>query len=193
MLRNFTIALTLMMLMLTVGISQAVAQEMVDNPVYQDWARFKVGTTVSYEQKMKAQGQDMAMKQTFKLTALDKEKADVQLTQSMNMGGMAMEMPGMTLTHPAKVKKEELDKADQPGEMPRIKVEGGREKVDAAGKTFDCTWGEVEMEQDGAKMKGKTWVSTEVPGGMVKMNVKGTVEGEPVEMHSKLVELKIEK
>ncbi len=191
MLRNFTLLVALMVLV--GGLNQALAQEMVDNPVYQDWARFKVGTSVSYEQTMKAQGQDMQMKQTFKLTALDKEKASVQLTQRMNMMGTAMEMPGMTLTHAAKVKKEELDQADQPGEMPRIKVEGGKEKVDAAGQTFDCTWGEVEMEQDGAKMKGKTWVSTQVPGGMVKMNVKGTVDGEPVEMHSKLVELKIEK
>lgn len=189
--RNFTRLFALMVLVS--GLSQTYAQEMVDNPVYQDWARFKVGTTVSYEGTMKAEGQDMQMKQTFMLTALDKEKASVQLTQSMNVMGMAVEMPGMTPTHPAKVKKEELDKAVYPVEMPRFKVEGGKDKVDAAGQTFDCTWGEVEMELGGAKMKGKTWVSPRVPGGMVKMNVKGTVDGEPVEMSSKLIELKIEK
>ena len=48
----------------------------------------------------------------------------------------------------------------------------GTEEVQAAGKSFKCTWTEMETEQGGSKTVTKVWQCEDVPGFTVKSTTK---------------------
>jgi hypothetical protein len=160
--------------------SSAAKEEMVDNPEYKTWAERKAGDSITYEMNTVAAGNTTKMTMTQKLLELTKDKAVVELSNKIEVPG-APTLPPKKHEVLAKVKKSE---AGPLGKMPagskgEIK-ENGSQKVEAAGKTYECKVYEFTGEQQGAKTTGKIWRSEKVPGGMVKMETNADVGGQQI-------------
>ncbi len=161
---------------LMMGVAAQAADEMVDNPTYQHWAKFKPGAFVKLQQTMTQGGQKMQMTVTQTLKELTPERAMVEMAGSMDMGGVQQQMPARTMPIPAKVPKARVP-ATQPLEG-KTQVSQGDEELTVAGKKVKCHWFEGKMSSpEGGAFSGKTWVNPGVPGNMVKMQGKGEGRG----------------
>lgn len=153
------------------------AAELVDNPRYQAWAKYKAGTNVKMDMSTNAGGQNMKSAMTTTLKEVTPEKVVLEMKTSMTMPGMAAPMDNvMTMTEPAKIEAAKI-KPTNPEQMPNCKVIGkGTEDVKIGDKTYKCNWYEVEVESQGMKVTSKMWTCDELPDKMIKNETKtGTV------------------
>lgn len=175
------------------GTIHAEAADMVDNPAYKDWARFKVGTAVSYSVHMRRQsdeGEGLTLLQRFELVELDGSKAVVRTSGSVKILALLMPVPSQYETHSARIPKGVGD--GKPSQAPGQGAIKGEEIISAAGREFECTWGEVDMEHGGKRMHGKGWVNTDVPGGVVRWeSTTEDARGRVIEMKMLLSDLHI--
>jgi hypothetical protein len=148
------------------------AGELVDNPLYKNWAQFKPGsfTKMKFSQEMAGNKTESIVTQTLK--ELDAEKAVVVIEAKMLMNGQENPMPPQTLEVKAKVTKAEADMINNP----EGKKAEGEETLEVAGKKLKCKWLEIEQDNMGMKIKARTWLCDEVPG--MNVQYKGTMEGE---------------
>lgn len=146
--------------------------EMVDNPAYKMWAKYKPDTQVSYTQEMSGGGHNMTMNMTNKLVEVTDDNVTVEMSMSSSM--MPMAMPPRKTVHPAKVEQEKATPTQMPpgfkGEVKPL----GQETVEIDGTKYDCQVFQFSGEGQGQKMEGKTWTCKDIPGGMVKMESTGT-------------------
>ncbi len=149
------------------------AADLVDNPRYQAWAKYKVGTNVKMDMASAAGGQNVKSVMTTTLKELTPEKAVIEMKTSMTMPGMAAPVDNvMAITEPAKIEPSKIKPTD-PEKMPNCKVLGkGTENLVIGGKTYKCNWFEVEAEQQGMKFTSKYWMCDELPDRMVKNDTK---------------------
>lgn len=148
--------------LLAVAGSAAMAQELVDNPNYQSWSKFKPGTTVTWTVESNQAGIARTLNATFKLAALTPEKASLEITMSPGEKTTKLELV-------AKVKKEDVNGPETP--PPGVKGETkllGVEDVTVAGKTYRCKVSQFTGESGGTTFSTKRWWSPEVPGQEVK-------------------------
>ena len=175
-------------------VGSVAGAEMVENPVYQDWAKYKPGTSITHTQATAVAGMDMQMEMTQTLKEITPEKAVVEMSMKSSM------IPGNPQAHamdiPAKV---EASQVQTPGKMPEgMKGEAkslGKEKVKVGEKEYDCEVTAFKGESEGMKSEGKSWTSDQVPGSMVKMEMKaaggeGNEENMETKMTLKSVEIK---
>lgn len=159
----------------------------VDNPAYQNWAKYKPGTSITYSQKMDAGGMKMQTEMTQTLKELTPEKAVVEMAMSSAM------MPGSKQTMDIPAKVEEAN-AVKPGQLPPgVKGETkslGKEKLKVGDKEYECEVTQFTGEQQGMKSEGKSWTTDELPGNLVKMEMKAT--GDQGAMESKMELTKVE-
>lgn len=153
--------------------------EMVENPAYKSWAATGLGTTVVIEGKTAASGMNMTMEITMVLAEKDAEKVVIETGMKMSMQGMPQpqEMPKQKTTINAKVPK---GQENLPPDMKGEAKEAGNEKVEVAGKSYDCKVVEFKGGTGEGEVKGKTWNSAEVPGNIVKMTMDGVSNGQPM-------------
>jgi hypothetical protein len=151
-----------------------VVDEM-DNPQYQQWAKFKVGSSVTMKMVTDSGGFKMEMVTTTTLKALTDKEATIEIKSSMVIGGNKMDQPVQEQKIPAKIEKVEVKKVEgEEQEMP--KVEEGKESLEIDGKTVACKWTKSTSDMAGSKTVAKIWLSDDVPGNMVKM--ESTTTGE---------------
>jgi hypothetical protein len=157
----------------------AAAEEMVENPQYQSWARHKPGTNVVMQMTTVAQGQNMNMEITQTLKDVKPDQLTVEVVNKMDMMGQKHEMPAQTVTVMAKVPKSEADVNKLPAGVKGTAKEAANETVTVAGKTYDCKVTEFSGEAQGTKSKGKVWRHDDVPGMVLKteMNFEGAQTG----------------
>lgn len=141
--------------------------EMVANPAYTSWAKHKVGTKVLMAQTMNAAGMDMKHEVTQTLLEVTPEKAVVELNIKMNIAGQVREQK-RNLDVAAKVEKGK--EYAPPGVKGTVK-EAGNEKIDVAGKSYDCKVIEFAGEGAQGKSTGKMWRNDEIPGTLVKLDM----------------------
>jgi hypothetical protein len=144
--------------------------DMIDNPAYQSWAKFKVGTWVEYQTDSEAMGNKNTIITTQTLKTLTPDTATIVIQSSMTVGGKKMDMPPQTQEITSKIKRPPAPPAA--GDAP--KTEQGTEDVQVDGKTYSCKWTEVTSEQNGMKTTSKTWSSDDVPGSIVKIQSSTT-------------------
>ncbi|HEY1921924.1 MAG TPA: hypothetical protein VGG44_04095 [Tepidisphaeraceae bacterium] len=144
--------------------------DMIPNPAYEAWAKYKVGTWVEYQTDSEAAGSKNAIVTTQTLKALTPDKATVEIKSSMVVAGNKMDMPPQTQDIEAKIKRPAAAAAtsDAP------KTEQGTEDVKVDDKTYSCKWTQVSMEQNGMKTDAKTWTCDDVPGSVVKIESETT-------------------
>ncbi|MEO6435062.1 MAG: hypothetical protein ABIP55_04780, partial [Tepidisphaeraceae bacterium] len=102
-------------------------------------------------------GQKIATESTNKLLEKNADNVVIEISGTMEMLGQKRPIPAQKQTIPAKIEKQNI-------------TETGAEKVEAAGKSFDCKV--YEMANQDPKTQGakaKVWFANEVPGGVVKM------------------------
>jgi hypothetical protein len=142
---------------------------MIDNPAYQNWAKFKTGTLVKYSTEVNAMGNSTSTESTQTLKDLNADKATIEIKTSMVMSGNKMDMPPTTQEIPAKIKKP--DPAATPSaDVP--KTDTSTEDIQAAGRTYSCKKTAVSSEANGMTTKATTWTCDDIPSGVVKMEAE---------------------
>jgi len=170
MLRTKTAFLLGVAVMCLALVNIARADDMIDNPAYQQWAKFNKGTSVTYTTDSTTMNNTSTITTTTTLTDLTPDKATIQVATSMTVGGNKMDMPAQTQDIPAKIKKPADSTGAQPADAP--KTDTSKEDVQAIGKTFSCTKTTVTTDQNGMTSKATTWICPDVPSGVVKMEAE---------------------
>lgn len=120
----------------------------VDNPEYQAWSKFKVGSYVAY--KVTTDG--VEVEQFHELTELTAQKAVVK-TKTRSKG---VDLNTVNRDIPAKI--------GPPKETPKATVTTGEQTIEVAGHKFQCLWTDKQYE-DGTH--AKTYTSNDMPGNLV--------------------------
>jgi hypothetical protein len=171
-----------------VAAASVARAEQVDNPAYQSWAKQKVGTTVTHENTSAVAGQEFKSEMVQKLVELTKDKAVVETTMKLNIPGAPAPMPQKVVL-PAKVDEAEAKPNKMPPGTTGEMKEQGSEKVQIAGKSYNCKVFTMVGEASGAKMSGKTWMSEEVPGRLVKSETTADAQGQKVKSSMALTKI----
>lgn len=170
----------------TRGQGQARA-EIVDNFLYEAWARFQPGASVTLRDTLEIkiaeinQTNTMETLTTYVLKAVKPDRVELDVSQQIAQNNRVRPMPKQVMIVPAKVEKGQ--------EMISMKVDGARavrqtvsnvvekkEKVDVVGVRMDSIMREYTIMGEAASMsKVKAWYLSEVPGGVVK--VESRTEG----------------
>jgi hypothetical protein len=144
------------------------AAEMVDNPQYVSWAKHKPGSKVTMKQDMAMGPMNMSGTASQTLIEVTPDKAVVEYATTMDVGGQKQESKNKQEI-PAKVEKgKEFAPTNGKGTAKEI----GTEKVEVAGKSYDCKVIEITGGDDHGKASGKMWHTLEIPGAAAKMEVK---------------------
>jgi hypothetical protein len=143
--------------------------DMIDNPAYQSWAKYKAGTWVQYQTDSEAAGSKNAIVTTQTLKEIAPDKATIVIQSSMVVAGNKMDMPPQTQEITAKIKRPPAAAAPA-GDAP--KTEQGTEDIKVDDKTYSCKWTQVTSEQNGMKTNSKTWTCDDVPGSTVKVEAE---------------------
>ena len=127
------------------------------------WGAFKPGSYAKYKttSEMEIAGTknktETEMKQTLLEVTADEAIVEMEMSVAGNVNKVKTPMP---LKAPAG------KAADGP------KPKTGSEEIKAGGKSYKCTWTEMETEANGNKTVTKVWSSEDVPGFMVKSESK---------------------
>lgn len=140
----------------TVVAAPAAAQD-VPNPAYEAWSKFKPGATARIVGSTKTMGMETTVEITTKLVEITPQQATVEVSAVINAGGNKMEQPAERAPVAARVKQ-----ADSPAPV-------GEEEVTLDGKKYRCRVYELKRTEDGTTVVARTWMSDEVPGGIVKV------------------------
>ena len=140
--------------------ASAAFSEEVDNPQYQNWAKYNVGTSVTHEAVSTIGGKEVHITTTNTLVEKLEDKCIIESAITMGEG---MPTNKMKQNVNAKIDKSKLN-------------ETGEEDVEAAGKTYKCKIVEMTIARQNPnanarvnEVKAKLWVNGDVPGGIVKM------------------------
>jgi hypothetical protein len=151
--------------------------EMIANPEYANWSKFKVGTYVTLKTESTNAGSTTTVTITSKLVDLNDEKAVLETSTTWSMPGME---PTTTQDKREVAAKFEKPPAASPDDKtPKPEIKEGEETLEIAGRKIKCKTVESKMEMQGMKITSKAWTSDEVPGMMVKSESKteGAAEG----------------
>ena len=142
------------------------AAEMVDNPRYAAWAKYKPGSNVSVTQELGGGngGKGMTNLIIERLLDVTPEKAMVEYAITLQMGS-AKHTSKRNVDIPAKVEKGHEELAP---DVTGTTKEAGSEKVTIGEKTYDCKIIEFTGESKRGKASGKVWKTPEIPGGVAK-------------------------
>jgi len=156
----------------------AAGQETVENPEYAAWAKFKPGTALTVKVVSAAANTTTEVLLTNTLVQVGADKLVIETAVTTKAGGMEFKQPAMkrdvpkTVTLPAGVKKDEMP---APGKKPPGTVEEGTETIKVGGAEYKTKWYRIKSNTNGVEVEGRTWMSDEVPGMVVKSET--TVKG----------------
>jgi hypothetical protein len=152
------------------------AAEQIDDPAYVHWAKFKPGSVAKTTTESNLGGQKMTIQMTTTLIEVVPEKITVEIKTEVEAGGTKL---------PSTTKKTAIAaKRAKPAKEPQS-VKEGTEDVTVGGKTYACHYSE-EMHDT---QRIKSWMSDEIPGGVVKFELS---DGEST-MKTNLVEYSVKK
>ncbi|HZR84237.1 MAG TPA: hypothetical protein VFD92_24275 [Candidatus Binatia bacterium] len=145
--------------------------EMVNNPPFQNWSGFPVGTAITQKETVKLNdGTTVAIDTTSKLVKKDKDSVVVETTMgeagAAAQTGMAGESK-TTTTFPAKVKMSQTDTPASAG----TSVTEGTESIDYQGKTVTAEWTNAVIQNGDETTEEKIWTLKDIPGGIVRRTI----------------------
>jgi hypothetical protein len=139
-----------------IALAVMLAQEQVESMEYRTWADFKPGSSVTHKNYQDGADRDVMVKHTLK--SVDEKEAVIET--EMTLWGK----PVVTERRIAA----KVAAADQPKQTKK-----GEEEIDVAGKKMKCKW--FEFEGKGVGVGGKVtvrfWVSDDVPGKTVRVDI----------------------
>jgi hypothetical protein len=152
-------------------------EEIVENPFYVAWAKYNPGTTVEFDLKTDAAGQQMRTHIVQRLIEVSPEKAVVDVEAHIEVPGIPNppQPQKQTKTFLPRVPKSEMLHGMRPPGAIGDPTDAGAETIHAAGKDFICTVTEYPGKSDADEGKARQWRSAQIPGGMVKLESASAV------------------
>lgn len=161
--------LTTLFAVIVCAFCTAARAEMVANPQYDMWKDAGVGTSVTFVIKAEAMGMAQEITTVSTMVSKDADKIVVENKMKQTMMGQSMDMPPQKTDVPA-----QIDKANPQYMDPAASI--ADEEITVPAGKFNCKVYEKIHEEGGNKTKMKAWLSKDVPGGMVKLEM--TTEGQ---------------
>lgn len=152
----------------------AAAGELVPNPDYVYWSKFKKGTSVSYKTAGKAGIMSVNSVSTQTLVEVGGDKIVLELTTTQE--GVAKPFtttrsaPKMVELPAGMSKKDSAAEKERPAGT----TAEGTEVLKVAGREYKTRWYRYATDAGGDKLEGKLWLSDEVPGKVVRSETKIT-------------------
>jgi hypothetical protein len=165
---------TVVTVILLVCVSTLHAQEMVENPEYISWSKFKKGTSV-------------VMKSTNEFKGMNSEV--ITTTNLIDVGTDKLVLESSSVVKGKVDFKSEPEKREVKRVIPLLKgltmedvaagkppgtSEEGIETLKLGNQEFRTRWYKYSADVDGVKTAAKRWVSSEVPGNIVKSEMTTT-------------------
>jgi len=142
-----------MLAVVAMSCNLAAAAEEIDNPMYANWAKFKVGSMLKTRSQSIAAEQKMSIDSTATLLEVTPTKLVVEMKTETTSGETKLPTRTRKQDVPAKIAKP----ADST-------IKRSTEDVTVAGTTYTCQVAEETRES----VQIKTWTSDRIPGGVVK-------------------------
>jgi hypothetical protein len=163
------------------------------NPEYQQWTHFKPGTYVTLERKIVEHHENnvgvveamahppggAVMRISTKLMSLDKDKAVLEETRIDLDEGSETEMPPdkVTLYANDEISHSDDSLMEKPAKPETVKQTEGDEDVVVMGNKIKTHWVQTSVKTGNEVSISKDWLSDDVPGGLVREEVKKSVGG----------------
>jgi hypothetical protein len=142
-------------------------EEMVDNPMYTAWAKFKPGATVTLSEHTTYSGDTNPVPDhkliTYTLQSVSPDKVVVRAVTVEQEALGTVESAATKHSYPAKLKKSYLAKA-----APELQAKKGEESIKWKDKELECKTLSGSYKKEGDEVEFKFWVNDSVPGGFVK-------------------------
>ena len=178
------------------------------NPEYQQWSHFKPGTYVTLERKILEHHENTigvveamahppggaVMRISTKLVDLNKDKAVLEETRVDLEEGSETEMPAdkVTLFANDEISHSDDSLLEKPTKQEAVKQTEGDEEVVVMGNKIKTHWVQTSVKTGNEVSLSKDWLSDDVPGGLVKEEVKKTVGGKLLaESITKVIDYKL--
>lgn len=145
--------------------------DLVNNPPYENWSSFPVGTSVSQKETIQLNdGTTVAIDIVSKL--LQKTKESVVVETSMGEAGASAKTGDAaasttTTTFPAKVK---MSQVNSPADA-SLSVTEGTEAFSYLGKTVTAEWTSAVARNGDEVTEDKMWTLKDVPGGILRQTI----------------------
>jgi hypothetical protein len=167
--KSFAVLVTL-----TVGAALAAGQVAAKHP----WASFGVGSWAHLKTTsvVNAGGQKIPSVIETKMTLVAKTADKVTIENEVIMGGRSISKTKMDLP----LKGAAAATAAKPPAGAQFKT--GSETITVAGRALKCITSEGVMDAGGTKTQSKTWISDQVPGGLVKSQSSNAASETKMEM-----------
>ena len=147
---------------------------LVNNPLYENWARFGVGSFI--EQRIVTQSGEsedqVRVTARLLLESVDKERLMLKLSRDVVMatGGERdrVNQPDEQVEVPRLVTQKEADEYINPPGM----TEQGDDTITVLGKKLKTHWYEIKREDVTGEVVTRVWTNPHVPGLLAKMTIK---------------------
>ncbi len=167
--RKFNLGVLMVLCMVSVPFLVAASEEMVENPNYKAWAKFKTGASVKYKSVMDAGAAKTESEIVYSLVELTPEKAVVEMKGSTMIMGNKMDMPATKMEHPAKLPKTDPSVvAGNPTATPDAKAKESDGEIAVPAGKMKCHIIEATVKIGEVEAKSVVYMNDEVPGGLVK-------------------------
>jgi hypothetical protein len=145
------------------------ADDLVENPEYTSWSKFKTGTSVSIKSTSLAAKKSIEVIITSKLIEVTPDKVVIETTSLLKDKAKDFSPPAEKREIPKLTPLPKgLSREDFAANKPRGTVEEGDETLKLAGLEIKTKWYKYQADVEGTKLEGKLWVSREIPGLTVK-------------------------
>ncbi len=138
------------------GTTSALAEQ-IDNPMYGYWAKFKPGSISRTTARSIASAVTMTLDIEYTLVEVTPEKITVEVKTNGKSGDTPLKQRIARRDVPAKF--------DKPA---NTVIKHSTEAITVGGKTYECQVSEETRQS----LNMKTWTSDQVPGGVVKAEMK---------------------
>ncbi len=155
-------------LLAVLGLAATATAQTVDNPMYQWWAAWREGASITLQSETVLDGKSLgSQKITQTLKKLSADKAVIDILTEVTMGGRTIRSGPNSVEFLARfprIDPKEVPKTDPKDKGPKVNVTKGRETLTVSGKKLACEWMQTEV---GGTVT-KAWYSDDVPGRLVK-------------------------
>lgn len=142
----------------------------IDNPAFKSWSKFKPGTTIT----MKTESEFSKMKSEIvivsKLVEVGADKCVIEVETITKVNGMEFKAPAMKQDVPKTFDVPKPKDGEKPPkvEAPDVTKEEGKETLKIGTTEVKTTWTKYKTKTKEGEHEGQTWMSDDVPGGLVR-------------------------
>ena len=168
-----------------------VAQEMVPNPDFANWSKFKKGASTTLKITNTVGGMTNETVVVTTLVEVGPDKVVLESSATAKVAGKEVKLDPMkqdvpkTIPLPKGAKKEDFSGGKPPGTF-----EEGTETITVAGTQYKAKWYRTKVDMAPVKAESKFWTSDDVPGKILKGETTTTA---PVNATTKMELISVKK